>query len=1558
MVPEPGDFPDQYDERSGRGRWRYIGRLGEGGLCIVHKALDMKAPSSRREVAIKVLRHNALPVHAFELHREAQWSLTHLHCHTDKRFDAACSALFVRYLEDHTGFAEAQGEGAAAFAARRQRFEREDFNWQGLGPLRRPRPYVVMEFLPGEALHFTLRRRITAVKAPAKPSLLRRNREAEAVQGLCIEERDEVVLQLAQACEYLHRFGLVHRDLRPCNLQLYERRTVDDKKICRMKVLDLGVTLAADDDLRQSRSPAVQVFSGRHLTAANGYGWLPWEVRAGAVSSLGGSTDGQNVNFQQPPHSFDAFSFGALWLEVLIGSAATPLILDRLAAGQSLGPLLQEHEAGLATRFTCAGELLGKLLGHARVRPRPTEVLCLLSVGNQEECTAKLDSVLQLAAAGKLEAAAPVVADTLNSIDEGVRVDEACNERTEPGSDNESLVAEEHDGPEDVNAQGAAHDAEAAKEAKLQQRCDGVDAKVSSESSSTAQTATQEKSSGSGRQRISSGKGPRSKASRDSDNMPPPPRPDKVNAKATCKKTEPADSRKMEEDHHTQSAEVVGGQAALKSVRARLQEIRQKKKPPLNDDKETPQRYPESSKSPVKTESVVSDLPPSDACAGAKEEKAGAASGAIDSSLQEAEVPSALAVGGKNCPTVPEADVLATSTLTGVRAPMNIHQREAAERPGLAKNDIDMENPTLPQSELSAASAEAEEPKGSVTARDIEKTPAAEQPAAPVSKNTNEEAATARTSLRADDSGGPVIVATRDAQRSCPTAFRQPRRASHSSATAILNKFRQRITQVKQTPDTQQAAATRKDEATCNQNLALEQHGHACALSPAFSQVETPQPDSTSRRTQPSVPETIRETCDSISQPEAASDAPELDSEDKAPSISGCKTASGDPSQVKHAHESTAAEPSAMTSAATEEIHTSQDAGTTGGHPPDQIASAVPQQPKSTDEDAADKKTGPVQCSEPTNQESGLSEQVPTAPKTKAASKRRDLMASWFAQFHYKRIMAAQLKGRHVEPRRKRAKAENITPAAQHGAAPLCKPEAAVGTKHADTGEPEAPEVPREMSEAKADSKTGAATIKAASGLPEAEEQVQLAVECSGAVEAVSKHASDDNGPGNCSTDRAADAGSKKVIAEGYDAVPADPVMPTAADIIMEQIEEAALAHSDFPSAEAVLSEKTEDSSLKDCDVPISHASTGPAAQKVVKLTKRALPVDDAPQVSPSNVVGAATPTPRVAEDEAATEMEKAETVDSIMEWLATQGVVISDDSQQPTTVHASEPADMSSKSRAAEQPLQLHQQAALAASASGDPEHIKPVPCSGSNRLAELLGAATARKTPSEGEKACGRCPEQTQVSSQSGPAEPSTGMLDGPAPFQRCDLPPPAAAVDLHAWQWQGLLDQHHVQRTMPVALPVEFMANATAMPPQTNAMMHPPSQQQFLVHHPTTQLHPVHATGQHSPFGHMMMGTLMQPLPPGLWCPSQDASYGHMTLHTPSTGAWPHKVAQQASTHAAMLQAEVQKRATTASLSTSHRGSRPQAGKASVTYRYQARSRSPRNQLTASWLWKDYL
>lgn len=308
------NLPDIYDPVMKTGRWRYDEKLGEGGLGVVYRGFDITGPHG--EVALKVLKpRSKIPQKdarfVFEMHRESQWSLWYLHNKFDIRVNQESSALFARYLEDHTGFSEFGPDG---FDKKRRAYEAPDFDWDKDGPTIPARPYVVMELVKGEALHVVIDREWyrSKTKPNENPPIMR------------VEEKREVLFQAAQALEYLQPLGLIHRDFRGCNMHLVSRRTATSA--AQLKVLDLGVMICAEDGQELNSNQAVQAFRRRGETEEKRrrYDWLPWEVRKGADGT------GPAVNFSPPTHSFDVFSLGVLVLHMLIGRTQTRDFLDSL----------------------------------------------------------------------------------------------------------------------------------------------------------------------------------------------------------------------------------------------------------------------------------------------------------------------------------------------------------------------------------------------------------------------------------------------------------------------------------------------------------------------------------------------------------------------------------------------------------------------------------------------------------------------------------------------------------------------------------------------------------------------------------------------------------------------------------------------------------------------------------------------------------------------------------------------------------------------------------------------------------------------------------------------------------------------------------------------------------------------------------------------------------------------------------------------------------------------------------------------------------------------------
>lgn len=145
-------LPDAFDTKQGSGRWKYKGKLGEGGLGVVHRAADTSGRLVG-DIAIKVckLAKDVKPTaklrSAFILHREAQWSLQFIHNTNHEAYSEEKAKLFAKYLEDHTG----RWSRDCDFDTERTTFESPEFRWDKFKPAEPlpSHPYVAMEYVPG-----------------------------------------------------------------------------------------------------------------------------------------------------------------------------------------------------------------------------------------------------------------------------------------------------------------------------------------------------------------------------------------------------------------------------------------------------------------------------------------------------------------------------------------------------------------------------------------------------------------------------------------------------------------------------------------------------------------------------------------------------------------------------------------------------------------------------------------------------------------------------------------------------------------------------------------------------------------------------------------------------------------------------------------------------------------------------------------------------------------------------------------------------------------------------------------------------------------------------------------------------------------------------------------------------------------------------------------------------------------------------------------------------------------------------------------------------------------
>jgi len=169
------------------GRYRLIERIGEGGMGAVFLA-EQESPL-RREVALKIVK---------------------LGMDTEKvvaRFERERQALA---LMDHPGIARIFDGGTTEMG----------------------RPYFVMEYVKGVAVHEYCRR-----------------------HGLSVRERLSLFASICDAVQHAHQKGIIHRDIKPTNVLVAERDGHPEPKI-----IDFGIARAvtrSDEETKQTRPTEV-----------------------------------------------------------------------------------------------------------------------------------------------------------------------------------------------------------------------------------------------------------------------------------------------------------------------------------------------------------------------------------------------------------------------------------------------------------------------------------------------------------------------------------------------------------------------------------------------------------------------------------------------------------------------------------------------------------------------------------------------------------------------------------------------------------------------------------------------------------------------------------------------------------------------------------------------------------------------------------------------------------------------------------------------------------------------------------------------------------------------------------------------------------------------------------------------------------------------------------------------------------------------------------------------------------------------------------------------------
>lgn len=329
-------LPDGFCPWRNTGRWHYEEKLGEGGLAVVYRATDME--HGLGQVAVKVSKFAQLPAasqqnrHIYTLHREARWSMERLHNPRQPAYRCNGAALFVRYLEDHTGFSPHAPNGD--FDELRKRFEDPGFSWADhtFVPSLPRYPYVVMDFVDGRLLQSIV----------------------EGGPALDTTERRAVVHQCCEALVYMEGFSVVHRDFRGCNIFLQGRGPA-----CRIKVIDLGFMISSEPGHASNPNPAIRCAWQGDPERKLRFDWAPPEVRT--VGS---------PNFAVPACCFDVFSLGVLILKLLHGRTWAQDVLQSDALSVQLQAIRQDvEEVGLGV------DVLVQMLSRPERRPRPKDIL-------------------------------------------------------------------------------------------------------------------------------------------------------------------------------------------------------------------------------------------------------------------------------------------------------------------------------------------------------------------------------------------------------------------------------------------------------------------------------------------------------------------------------------------------------------------------------------------------------------------------------------------------------------------------------------------------------------------------------------------------------------------------------------------------------------------------------------------------------------------------------------------------------------------------------------------------------------------------------------------------------------------------------------------------------------------------------------------------------------------------------------------------------------------------------------------------------------------------------
>lgn len=173
LLTGESEIPDRI------GSYRVLSKLGEGGFGVVYLA---EQENPRRQVAIKVMRPGFYSPQLL------------------RRFESEAHALGRL---QHVGIAQIHEAGVADVFTKRAE-STNDANGAGAEPIARGVPFFAMEYVRGRNL------------------LQYANDPGDGVP-LGMKERLELFARVCDALDHAHRYGVIHRDLKPDNILVEDR---------------------------------------------------------------------------------------------------------------------------------------------------------------------------------------------------------------------------------------------------------------------------------------------------------------------------------------------------------------------------------------------------------------------------------------------------------------------------------------------------------------------------------------------------------------------------------------------------------------------------------------------------------------------------------------------------------------------------------------------------------------------------------------------------------------------------------------------------------------------------------------------------------------------------------------------------------------------------------------------------------------------------------------------------------------------------------------------------------------------------------------------------------------------------------------------------------------------------------------------------------------------------------------------------------------------------------------------------------------------------------------